>query len=74
MAKVKMAQIAIAMCSDSVNGGEERALFLDDKGRVWYESTVPDKEKCEYDGEGRLTKSVYKTEWRQLELPDEPKL
>ncbi len=72
MAKVKIVQIAVALASDSVNGGEERQLFLDDKGRVWYPHAVPDEDKCEYDELGRRTKSVYKDAWSQLELPDEP--
>ncbi len=72
MAKVKIVHIAIALASDSVNGGEERALFLDDKGRIWYEQSVRDEDKCEYNESGTLTKSVYKTVWQQMESPDEP--
>jgi hypothetical protein len=56
MSKIKIIQIALA--TDSENGlyGE----YLDDQGRVWYQHSERD------DG------NEWITNWKQLELPDEP--
>jgi len=63
--KIKVAQI----CSM----GDEAPLFLDDKGRVWYDGEHMETyhEKSEY-AHPDNKKTRWITEWKQLELPDEP--
>lgn len=59
MAKVKIVQMTLSVATDSVNGLEERAEYLDDKGRVWYQI-------------GKKVNDEWVTEWCQLPLPNEP--
>lgn len=65
MTKIKIVQMTLAVASDSVNGFEERSEYLDDQGRVWYQ----DGHRETLPGD---TDPTWITEWKQLELPDEP--
>jgi hypothetical protein len=67
MATVKIVQM---MCASSEE--YESWQYLDSQGRIWFQESTPDEDKCEYNEDGRRTKSVYKTTWKQLNLPDEP--
>ena len=61
MSKVKIIQIAVA-ASDTDTWSE----YLDDKGRVWYQTSV-------YQGKNDSGAPLYNYEWRQIDLPEEPK-
>lgn len=67
MAAIKVVQIALAMGKD-IDGAEERAEYLDDKGRVWYQES-----KLIYPaGSTSRADAHWESEWKQLELPEEP--
>lgn len=66
MAKIKVVQVAIAMSDE--NGAD--ISYLDDKGRVWYD--VGHLEKYDQDEVKKSYKSRWITEWKQVDLPDEP--
>lgn len=67
MSKVKIVQIAIAASNDDTWD----AQYLDNKGRIWYNAeqfqyiTAPDDRVMEA--------TTGRTEWKQIDLPDEPK-
>jgi hypothetical protein len=66
MAKVKIVQIAVAM-----NDQDTSLSYLDDKGRVWYDGGH--LENCPIDENNTDgTKMRWVTEWKQVDLPDEP--
>lgn len=69
MPKVKIVQIAIAVATDSVNGAEDRAEYLDDQGRVWYQVPIYEEIPPEVSS---INKRFSHYEWKQVELPDEP--
>lgn len=62
MNKVKIVQIATALSEN-----ESWSEYLDDKGRVWYQSSVYNR-----DENGDRVPPFYK--WEQVELPDEPEV
>lgn len=70
MSKIKVVQIAMAAASEMGGSPECYTEYLDDKGRVWYlgghyEEIPP----TTADGSsGRR----WISEWKQLELPEEP--
>lgn len=68
MAKIKVVQIAITMSSGLDGSTDQYAEYLDDQGRVWYQ-----EQKWTYpEGSTRREDRTLTTEWKQLELPDEP--
>lgn len=67
MAAIKVVQIALASAG-SIDGTEERAEYLDDQGRVWFQES-----KWVYPpGATDKKDRTLVTEWKQLELPEEP--
>lgn len=62
MAKIRVTQIALTSTDDGDIYGE----YLDTEGRVWYQTGHLDNPD---DRERRK----WVPEWKQLELPDEPK-
>lgn len=72
MIKVKIVQIALAMAGDNAGGTDCQVEYLDNKGRVWYiyghyEETVITVDQGVAPGP-----KEWVTEWKQLELPEEP--
>lgn len=68
MAKIKVIQIAVAASSDGAGGSDSYAEYLDDQGRVWFQTG-----KFVYP-EGSISESekFWQTEWQQVDLPEEP--
>lgn len=67
--KIKVIQISVGYD----NEGNDLSEYLDDKGRVWYQSGHT--EQYQYtppEGGKSQTRSRWVTEWKQLDLPDEP--
>lgn len=64
MSKVKIVQIALAAGSDGMGGADSYAEYLDDQGRVWYQTG----RWVTKDGDADRT---WVTEWHQLDLPVE---
>lgn len=59
MSKIKVVQIALTS-----NDTDSHSEYLDDKGRVWFQTQV---------FKGNIAGvSQYEWEWKQLELPEEP--
>lgn len=63
MSKIKVVQIAKGYDPD----GSENTEYLDDQGRVWYATG-----HWHYPNENSSDGRVWVTDWKQLELPDEP--
>lgn len=64
MSKVHIVQIAKASDAD----GNIDTEYLDNYGRVWYDGGHLEK----YDVTATSHKSRWVTEWKQLEMPDDP--
>jgi len=62
MTKVKIVQVAVTSDDSSMD-----MYFLDDKGRVWY-----DGGHMEQDTNNNVTHSKWVTEWKQVDLPEQP--
>lgn len=68
MSAIKVVQIAITMSSSLDGSTDQYAEYLDDKGRVWYQ-----EQKWVYpEGSTRREDRKLETEWKQVELPEEP--
>lgn len=71
---MKITVVQIAKASD-IDGNIDTE-YLDSAGRVWYDTGRPvlDKDKTEYNDDGKAVKPIYKwvSDWRQVELPDVP--
>lgn len=67
MTKIKVVQIAMAASTDDTWD----AQYVDDLGRVWYQDPVYN-EKSTIDPPG-IAKVFSHYEWKQLELPEEPR-
>ena len=64
MSKVKIVQIAIGGSSD-----EYDELFLDDKGRVWRDYGKNIKAGTNEHGDDYYE---WRSDWKQVDLPEEP--
>lgn len=65
MSKIKIVQISVSSHEDIVNE------YLDDKGRVWYQTAVFTEAHDKSDGT-RMGRQFSHYEWKQVELPNEP--
>lgn len=68
MASIKVTQIAITTAVGMDGSVDQYAEYLDDQGRVWYQ-----EQKWVYpEGSTKREDRKLETEWKRLELPDEP--
>lgn len=68
MSSIKIVQIAMA--SDSENG--LYAEYLDDQGRIWYQSGHWKYADGNDSDQSRPADQTWVPEWKQLDLPEEP--
>lgn len=68
MAKIIVVQVAITTAVGMDGSVDQYAEYLDNEGRVWYQ-----EQKWVYpEGSTRREDRKLETEWKQLDLPEDP--